>query len=160
SGPNTTVTEENAGELANSIMPPVEGEPDNLNETAEKNPPEEKPDTKRPETPDEEVEKPAPPEGDKEEGNGQSPSEEKGREENSENGENEKVTGEEAAVFQGEPKMEPVGPIEITPALSESVSQTQDTGQVEAEPEAEVENENSGEMIQAKFSSSHPEDPD
>src|SRR5690606_3356853 len=81
-------------------------------------------------------------------------------EENSENGENEEVTGEEAAVFQGEPKMEPVGPIEITPALSESVSQTQDTGQVEAEPEAEVENENSGEMIQAKFSSSHPEDPD
>ncbi len=127
--------ETNPDQLIDEALPRIPGE-ENIEDSgeAEINPEEEKKDELI-EDPKEAIEKPK--EKESEGGKEEAAPALVGEEEIKEDGENDEVSAEDSAAFQGEPSLEPTAPIEITPALSDSIQTKKEESQSEEEGEKE-----------------------
>ncbi len=134
-------SELDADEMADKLMPPMPGEDSKVKDAdaePETNVEEEKVEKKEPEVVDKAVKEPGGGKDAGKKGKGTpAPKEEKEEEPPAPEAEGEEVTAEDAAAFQGEPTMEPVAPVEITPELSAQFVQTK----MEESPQHEEENE-------------------
>ncbi|MDF1695267.1 MAG: DUF4157 domain-containing protein [Saprospiraceae bacterium] len=149
----TQSPELDAGEIADQLLPPMPGEDASVtNEDADPKTSvdEEKTEKQEPEVVEEQVKKKdsKEPKGGKGGGKGAPMQEEEPPVPESQG---EEVSAADAAAFAGEPKLEPVGPIEITPDLTSQFVQTKMDESQQFEEEQEIQEESTEGTVHSKL---------
>ncbi|MEM9548290.1 MAG: DUF4157 domain-containing protein [Bacteroidota bacterium] len=142
-----------AAELADQLLPPMPGEDSkvtNPDAEPEQNVVEEKKEKKEPETVEKDVKEKG---GKKDQKGGGAPAPKQAKVEvpAPQQAKGEDVSPDESAAFTGEPNLEPLAPIELTPELTKSIVQTKMDDSVQREENEDVQEEASEEQVQAKL---------